>query len=179
MVAVESVIGGLVFKDIDGFAGYKISDTGEIFSTKTNKIISQSFDKDGYFRTAIYKDGKRVNVKTHRLVATSFISNPENKPLINHKDGDKTNNNVDNLEWCTQSENMLHSFRVLGNMGLLGDASPLSRKIVQISNDGIIVNTFGSIREAERVTKIVRSTISKCCKDPSKTAGGFRWTFAV
>jgi hypothetical protein len=174
-----NIIGVYMFKDISEFPGYQISDSGEIFSTKTKRIIIQAFDKDGYVRTSLYRNGKRINVKAHRLVAIAFIPNPENKPIINHKDGDKTNNNVENLEWCTQSENVLHSFRVLGNTGLLGSLSPLSKSVVQIDGFGVIISRFNSIREAGRYTNIVKSTISKYCRGVGNIAGGYHWAYAI
>lgn len=99
---------------INGFEGlYKISDKGNVYSAKTNKNLSLNrITKDGYNHVAIRKDGKAHNLKIHRIVAKHFIPNPENKPTVNHIDGNKQNNSVSNLEWATREENMQHAYKL-------------------------------------------------------------------
>lgn len=113
-----------IWKDIEGYEGfYQVSNFGTIkslsryikFGNKTRysneRILKFHKDKDGYKKVILQKSGKAQNYLIHRLVAQAFIPNPDNKPQINHKDGDKQNNKVDNLEWCTPSENMIHAFK--------------------------------------------------------------------
>lgn len=103
-------------KEIPGFAGYYININGEVFSTKHyNKLTKMVLreDKDGYYEVGMYKNKKRYFRRVHRLVLEAFSSNPNNLTQVNHKDGNKKNNNIDNLEWCTCQDNMIHSFRVL------------------------------------------------------------------
>lgn len=116
-----------IWKDIEGYGGsYKISNKGRVKSLNRTiykrgypynikgKFIKQVFRKskqeNRYFGVGLYRDGKSKNYYVHRLVAKAFISNPENKPTVNHKDGDRFNNCVGNLEWATQQENIQHSW---------------------------------------------------------------------
>ncbi len=88
---------------------YKVSDTGKVMNTKTGRILSPAIDERGYERVCLFKADRRRRYKVHRLVALAFIPNPENKPQVNHKDGNKRNNSVSNLEWVTNAENMDHA----------------------------------------------------------------------
>ena|SRR3990167_9512675 len=98
------------WKNIDGF-NYQISNTGLIRRVDTRQIIKPHFHL-GYAKISLSKDGKSDNKRISRLVAIAFIPNPENKRTVNHLDGNKTNNQVNNLEWATQSENMKHAHRM-------------------------------------------------------------------
>lgn len=95
---------------------YEVSSLGRVRNTSNNKILSL-FDKNrmGYYRVILFKDGQRKRHFVHRLVAETFLENLENKPQVNHKDGNKQNNRLENLEWSTNSENQLHSYYVLKN----------------------------------------------------------------
>jgi hypothetical protein len=93
------------------FPEYMISNYGRVYSHKTHKILSQKLSKAGYKEVSLY-NGKRVSLLVHRLVGDAFLENTENLFCINHKDGCKTNNYVENLEWCTTSDNVLHSYRM-------------------------------------------------------------------
>ena len=97
------------------YQSYYVSSKGEVFNVNTGKKLKESFNK-GYIKYILYGDGKRNTWPAHRLVASIYLPNPQNKPCVNHKDGDKTNNCVDNLEWVTYSENERHSYEVLGKV---------------------------------------------------------------
>ena len=99
------------FKQIKGYENYLISNEGRVFNYKYNRFLKPSNNSTGgYFYVTLCKNGVSKHHKIHRLVANAFIPNPENKPTVNHIDGIKTNNLVENLEWCTHSENSQHSY---------------------------------------------------------------------
>lgn len=113
-----------VWEDIEGFENYQISNLGRVkskerytkikngvMSLRKEKILKLSHNKKGYAQTVLYKNKKPITVKIHRLVAQAFIPNPENKPQVNHKDGNKDNNFVNNLEWLTDKENKQHAIK--------------------------------------------------------------------
>lgn len=98
-----------IWKDIEGYEGcYQVSNLGRVKSLKfgKEKILTPTINSRGYYHTCLRKDGRSVTVYIHRIVAKAFLPNPDNLPLINHKDEDKTNNRVDNLEWCSVYYNL-------------------------------------------------------------------------
>lgn len=105
-----------------------------IFSYKVNeRIIRPRIDKKGYIHYALNKEGKTKEFKAHRLVALMFVPNPYNKPQVNHINGIKTDNRVDNLEWCTNSENQLHSYKINKNRrNVFRENNPRKRKAIDI-----------------------------------------------
>ena len=93
-------------KDIPGYEGlYGITKDGKIYNLKYKRFLKAASDKDGYLRINLSKNGQKVSYRVHRLVALTYIPNPNNYPIINHKDENKQNNNVSNLEWCTHKYN--------------------------------------------------------------------------
>lgn len=184
-----------IWKDIPQYEGrYQASNLGRIKSlprhirqwnrTIMSKelIMKQQKDKSGYAYVIIDKHLCLV----HRLVGMAFLPNP--KETINHKNGNKSDNRVENLEWATRSENTRHAYDVLHRKGSLagkkGELSPnfgkrgkqsrLSKSIIQIE-DGKTVAAFDSMREAERATGIHHAQISAACKGTRPHAGGFQW----
>ena len=97
-------------KIIDNFPNYSITKEGIITNLKTNHVKSQWLCKNGYYYVDLQRNGLKKKIPIHRLIALHFIPNPENKRTVNHKDGDKTNNSLSNLEWATDSENIQHAY---------------------------------------------------------------------
>jgi hypothetical protein len=101
-----------LFKEIERFPGYLAYSDGRIFSKKFGKFLKGSFDKQGYHRVHIYVGGyKNKTIKTHRLIAETFLPKQDSKMDVNHINGIKSDNRIENLEWCTRSQNILHAFR--------------------------------------------------------------------
>lgn len=152
-------------------AGYDVDEYGNAYNPK-GKLLKQ-YCKRGYMTIAPIIDKKHVTCGIHRLVATKYIPNPENKPEVNHIDGDKTNNCVTNLEWVTRSENRLHAL----NTGLVVPGVNSGRKSKEI----LCVETgkiYKSAHDAERDTGIYHAgIIAVCNKTKQKTAGGYHWQY--
>lgn len=170
-----------IWKDIKGYEGlYKISNYGRIYSYYSKKLLKTTLCNGGYLRGHLYKNTKVKAFLVHRLVAKAFIPNPENKPEVNHIDGNKKNNNVENLEWVTSKENMEHA--VINNLGV-GKGVRKTKAIRQCDINGRLIKNFKSINEASRQTGVAVSSISTCCigKDSRgrkcKSAGGFVWQY--
>lgn len=160
----------LFLKQIKRYPHYYACDDGRIYSSKTHKFLQLVFSTHKYFLVGLYADGyKKKTENVHRLVAETFLENPHNKKEVNHKDGNKTNNHVDNLEWCTRSENCLHAFRMglskisgnqrkrIGEYGKMrtGANNPSSRKVIDTVTNVI----HSSISEAASVNNLKRTTL--------------------
>lgn len=140
-------------------------------------------------KTKIIKGGKNVSGLTirmenkkqfyiHRLVAETFIPNPQNKPQVNHIDGNRWNNHIDNLEWVTQNENIKHSHDFLKREYLAyGENHKNSKTISQYDLQGNLINVYGSVHEASRQLNIQFTNIARCGRGERKTAGGFLWKY--
>ena len=170
-------------RQIKKFPDYYITEDGEVYSWRSVRKLKCRTDSQGYLRVFLVKDGKTFSVSVHRLVAEAFIPNPENKPEVNHIDGDKQNAKKSNLEWVTHSENIKHSIHVLGhnhcamiNKGKFGKENRLSKIVLQIK-DGVVIKEFFCLREASEATKIGAANIGFCCRGITKTAGGFQWKY--
>ena len=154
---------------IKGFESYEISSFGNLKSLHFGSGILRKTkpSKQGYFRYVLCKNGKQFSFLAHRLVAEAFIKNPENKPCVNHKDEDKSNNNVENLEWVTHEENC--------NFGSRGNriAKGLFKKVCKIDESGKVIQNYKSIEEASKKNEVSASLISMICN--GKRKGNFKF----
>ena len=157
------------FVKIEGFENYEVSNLGKVRNIKSGIMLKPWFTKDGYLRHCLYKHNKRKNLLLHRIIATAFIDNPEKKPQVNHIDENKLNNDLSNLEWCTERENVIHGTRTKRA------AEKLSKKVIQLDLNDNVLNEFESMRQAERETGVLVGNISSCCNGKTKSAGGFKW----
>ena len=159
---------------IKDFSNYEISSWGRVKSlnymrTGKEKIMSPRKSGNGHLKVSLYKDKKEYNFLVHRLVAEAFIPNPENLLEVNHKDEDKTNNSVDNLEWCDRKYNC--NYGTSKKRISKGNSIP----VCQYTMDGKLLKVWNSATEAEYNLNI--GHISECCKGSYKSTGGSKWRY--
>jgi len=164
-------------KWIAGFEGrYAVTPEGEVISyiKGTRKVLKSRIDTVGYLQVRLYLNGVRKVGVIHRLVAEAFIANPEGKRAVNHKNGNKLDNDVSNLEWVTYSENLIHAWE----NGLRSYNGKCDVPVLQIK-DGIVVKRHKSLSEAGRELGIDRRCIGRVCNGKKKSTGGFEWKYAT
>lgn len=180
-----------MFKDIPGYENYYFADSnGDVYSkdrliTVYNPKANKSFSymrkglkltphmkKTGYYVVTLCKEGIKNEELLHRIIARTFIPNPDNLPQVNHKDEDKSNNSVLNLEWCTGEYNYYYG----SNLERIKNNQKV-KSVSQYRSDNSYVNSFKSINEAERITGIKHYNIISVCKGNRKTAGGYIWKY--
>lgn len=169
------------FVEIPGFPWYMVNRAGVIFSKKKNRPLKQRLTKFGYLKVCLYRGGERVEMMAHRAVALTFLENPDNLPQINHKNENRTDNRVDNLEWCTPSYNINYGNRnkTVSEKLTRIKTETVGRKIMQISPEtGDVVRVWDSTHQIERETGIPHSNIYACCTGRRKTRNGFLWKYA-
>lgn len=164
-----------IWKPIQNFEGYYVSNLGRVQSHKSwggtsFRFLHPSKTKKGYFTVSLCKSGKRSQFLVHRLIAETFIPNPSNLPQINHKNENKEDNRVQNLEWCDNSYNMNYGTRA-------------QRQIDKVSKPVICVETqviYKSATEASRLNPPIRQgNITLCCQGKNKSAGGYHWSYSL
>lgn len=167
-----------IWKDIKGYENlYQVSNLGRIKSFRQWKrascpdefILKNTIANNGYCQVTLYKNTKRKKFLVHRLVANAFIPNPQNLPHINHKDENRTNNNADNLEWCTPLYNNCYGtarFRAMLTSGF-----PIEQCLI----NGQWLATYATTSIAAQMTGISTNEISACIRGDLHSAGGFIW----
>ena len=187
-----------IWKDIVGYEGlYQVSNQGNVrsltrehiqFNHNVNckvkykgKMLKPNTQKGtGYLTYTLYNKNKKGKViLVHRLVAINFLDNKDNCRVVNHIDGDKTNNCVENLEWCTQSHNVKEAYRLGFAKGkqLTGTENHRARQISQYDLNNNFIRNYEYIKDASEQLKIDASSISSVCKGKRKTAGGYIWKY--
>ncbi len=186
-----------IWKDITGYEGlYQISNTGIIRShdrlivippnpkstygfsyIKKGQIIKQITDKSGYMKVLLYdKNSNRKNAFVHKLVAIEFVDNTDNLPQINHKDENKSNNCVSNLEWCTAKYNTNYGTCIKRRSEKQIYNNNRVKAVAKIGDNGEIIEEYISMRNAARVNKLPQSNIFKSCNNNIK-CGGYLWRY--
>lgn len=178
-------------KGYEEFAGlYEVSNLGRMRSKDRviaykdgrkirhkGRLLKQSLDRYGYLYVTLSINQKIKAIKVHRLVALAFIHNPNNYPVVNHKDEDKTNNMVDNLEWCTIRYNNYYGSRSSRAGRSISKAK--SRPVNQYDKQGNLLHTYSSLTEAGKQfsAKTSFSNIGKCLTGINKTSYGYVWKY--
>lgn len=161
------------WRDIPGYEGlYQASNLGRIRSIyRYKKILTPYIDKNGYLRVRLYKNKVGIYKGIHKWVAETFISNPNNFIEINHKNEIKTDNRVENLEWCDNLYNIHYG------TGIERGTTKRSKKVKQYDLYNNTIKSYKSLSEASRINNISIANIHKVCVGQRKTAGGYVWEF--
>src|SRR5690349_18700009 len=166
------------WRPVDGYPGYYVHLSGRVFFCGGVRRIKVGFRNNiqlshGYVVVSIRNKRRTL----HRVVAEAFIPNPLKKKTVNHKDGNKANNHVDNLEWATQSENVIHAYKVLGRETPTGRLGLWGKKVIQMNLQGEIIKIHKNVMLASKELGISDDSIRNACYGTSKTSGGFKWRY--
>lgn len=168
-----------IWVEKDGFLVFRDGSIFRLNWRNTGKCVEvkQSIENNGYLCFGC--NGKTTLV--HRFIASCFIPNPQNLPCINHKDENKTNNCVDNLEWCDYKYNLNYGTRnkriAESNSKVQKNNPQKSKKVLQFTKDGKFVKEWCSVKEIERVLGYAQPNISNCCNGKAKSSYGFLWRY--
>ena len=171
-----------IWRDIKGYEGkYMVSNLGRVKSliykrTGKEEILKAYDNGHGYLFVILCKDGKDKTCRVNRLVAQAFLENPDNLPEVNHKDEDKTNNCVENLEWCSKLYNI--NYGTGRKRSAEKRAKKLSKPVFSVNKESGLIMWWQSAMEASRQTGIAQGNITQCCKGKNKSAGGHIWFYA-
>ena len=153
------------------YPDYELTKSGKLRNKNTGLLFKDTPDNDGYVYNVIKTNNKNLKVSRHRLMAKTFLQNPNDLPTVNHKDLNKSNNSIDNLEWMSYSDQVKHSHKININR-----KDPYSKKVIQIKNKKNIAK-FKSIKEASEQTNTPKSGISLCCMGKQSSSNGFMWEY--
>ena len=165
-----------IWKEIEGYEGlYMVSSLGRVKrlegkKCKHDRIITPR-NNNGYYRVSLSKYGKVLQYRLHRLVAEAFIPNPNNYPVVNHKDENKQNNCVENLEWCSYAYNCNYGERTEKII------TKLSKPVLQYNKEGKLLNEWRGTTEAAKKLNLNSRAINACCLGKIKTSGGYIWKY--
>ena len=155
-----------IWKGVKGYSNYQVSNLGRIKSLNGggDKILKDRITHSGYNRVCLYKNGDANHLMVHRIVCQEFIRNTHNKKTVNHKNLNKVDNRVENLEWMTHKENNQHAID--------NGKNKKHTTVIKLSDT---VEIYHSIIDASKATGICRKAISNCIRGKSKTSGGYKW----
>lgn len=184
-----------IWRDIPNYENsYQVSNLGKVRSktrkiknngtygglcTYRSKMLKQHIDRSGYYFVSLRLNGTEKPIRVHKIVASVFLENKNNYKEINHIDGNKLNNKVNNLEFCTHQHNMQEAWRLnlISKSRKFGKEHFASKPILQYDLNGKFLKEWECIRQIERELKIWNQNISKCCKGKYKTCGGYIWRY--
>lgn len=195
-----------IWKNIDGFKYYQISNLGNIkslertesiynYKKRTNvlrkrkeKILATRISSNGYLNISLLKNGKTTTELVHRLVAEAFIPNPDNLPQVNHINGNKQDNRVENLEWCTPSENLRHAVinglkkssekqKEVAKKNILKANDKKRKQVEQLTLDGKLLKTWNSMTDIYNELNYRWGNISAVCRGKKDYAYGYKWKY--
>lgn len=159
------------WREVQEYTNYEVNQFGETRHKKRKQILKPRSNKGGYLYVNFKINGKNTNFAVHRIVDLAFIPNPNGYTEVNHKDYDRTNNCVENLEWVTSSQNKQHAYLREENKKSRG------KEVVQYSKDGELIKIYSSVSEAAKEFGCSVAAISNCCLGRTKTSQRFRWSF--
>lgn len=166
-----------MIKHIKGYEDrYTVDEDGNVFSILRKRYRKQQHDRDGYLYVGLCKDGVVSNKYVHDLVAEAFIPNPDSLPEVNHKDENKENNNVSNLEWCTSKYNNNYGTAIERRRQKRINGAQ-SKTVYQYSLSGELIKVWPSTREVERQTGWSQVLIAMACRGVIHTAKGYKWSY--
>lgn len=173
------------WRPIQGHETYLVNNLGEVFSERSNKKLKPSKDKHGYLYFVISEDSVRTTMKAHRIVAQAFIENPQNKPTVNHKNGIRSDNRVENLEWATMKEQLTDARTYQNIMAkaaetdykAMGEKRNFGRRKTAVYRGDELLGVYDTLRTAAKAHGANYSKASMCANGQRKTAGGLVFCF--